>query len=152
MSLFTALLGTTDWDGTETVAMDNTDQVAVGDSIRMGAVDYSFEILSKVAGVSVAIDNPFNADIPSGSGGERDDTEYMSDIMNAGDVVRTVLTEETITEPSAPPGTKRPLTVEYKSATVHSTKKVIETLPYESLVSDPDWCRESGRSYEVQAV
>lgn len=71
-------------------------------------------------------------------------------ILDAGDYVKTTLTEEAITEPHAPGGTKRALTIEHKSVTVGF--KVTETCNYLNFPDSKAWAGESGRDYVEEAL
>lgn len=152
MALNTSLSGTWTWDGTVTVVSDDTSGVAVGDWVSMGGAGPWFEISGVAANASVTILNPDSLSIPSGTGAFRDDGPVFGEIMGAADVVKNVVSEEAITEASAPANTKRPLTEEYTSATVHSTKKAVISYTYGDGAGAKSWGRVTQSSCSVSNV
>lgn len=150
MALETTLAGTVTWDGTSTVLMTDTSQVAVNDWIKFNATGHCFKILTVTANTNVTIDNPESVTIPSGTGGIKDDAPIMYAIKEAGDFTKTPVVEETITEPSAPGGTKRATQYKYTSATVYASKKVTVDVTYSEGAGSAAWCKQSAHEFTVE--
>ena len=80
-----------------------------------------------------------------------DHTEHMSEILNAPDMVETVLAEEAITEPvGAARGLKRPTVIKYESVSVGY--RLTQRNTYRDGPDSKGWGAISSTDYTEEAL
>lgn len=151
----TALAGTWTWpggnDAAPVVTATDTSGVAVGDWIKkaVGIDNLYFKITAIDPNVDVTLDNPDAEEVPSGTGAFVTEEGIRDEISMASDAAMVIGAEETITEPSAPPGSKRTTREDYSSPTVWPAKTLRLAISYVDGVGHPGWCAMSGSEYSV---